>query len=232
MSYSSPAVGRVSVSAQQLLRRVVAMERTFAALVSHMDLSRRIPFELVKGTLWEVGDARLRKRVARVPIWFARRLWDRAVQGQVAALARDRPHLHRRVVLTTSRSARVRDVEVPGAAVIPIRDVLECPEGLAISAEILEARLTGVAAATEVGPIDLSLDGRQLRINGGDPLLFRTERQIAAIRRLVEAYRRGERLRVKEFAENGNPSRLFGTEKWARLSPFLKSRGGLWGFEP
>lgn len=231
LSYFSPAVGMVAVSPEKVLRRIVRIDQTFAALMSGMDLSRNVPAQLIEGTLWEVGDARLGRGAARVPVWFAPRLWDRAVQRQVLGAARDRPHVRHRVVLTSSRSARVRDVLVPGATVVPIRDVLERPEGLAISAQILSARVSGVALQTEVGPIVLSRDGRQLRINGGDPILFRAERQIAAMRRLVEAYRRGERLRVGEFTPESSPSQFFGGKKWGLLSPYVKTRFGLWGFE-
>ncbi len=231
LSYFSPAIGPVAVSSQQLLRRGVTMHQTFAALTSGIDLSRSVPSELVQGTLWELGDARLGRRAARVPIWFARRLWDRAVQQQVLEAARLRPHLRQRVVLTSSRSARVRDVVVPGAAVVSIRDVLERPESLAISEEILNATLSGVQPPTEVGPIALSADGRQLWIAGGDPILFHSERQIGAIRRLVEAHRLGKRLRVREFTLERSPSQFFGGKKWGLLSPYVKPRSGLWGFE-
>ena len=173
-----------------------------------MDLSRAVPVELVNGVLWELGDARLSRLAARVPAWFARRLWERAAQAEVLEFARRRPHLRQRVVLTSTRFARVRDFVLPGAAVVFIHDVLERPESLVISAEILSARLSGVAPSTEVGPIAVSADGRQLRINGGHPILFHSERQIGAIRRLVEAYRRGERLRVRDFTQDRSPSQF------------------------
>ncbi len=160
LSYFSSAGGLVTVPAEQLLRRAVSIDETLARLMSGIDVSRGRPTELIGGTLWEIGDARLCDRRARVPIWFVRRLWDRAVLQQVLDAGRRRPNPRYRALLTSSRSARVHDVVVPGAAVVSIRDVLEQPESLAISADILDARIRPAvspwrqrsARATQAGP--------------------------------------------------------------------------------
>ena len=186
---------------------------------------------MIQGLLWEIGDARLGRRLARVPIWFARRLWDRAVQRQVAETARARPHPRQRVIITSSRATRVRDITILGAIVVPLRDVLSRPESLAVDADILDARLSGISVQSDRGPVVLSADGTRLRINGGPVIAFKSPLQIAAIRRLVAAYQAGELVPVIELTEHGNPSRLFGAKKWAELSPYLKSTNGLWGFE-
>lgn len=233
LAYFSPSQGPVAVPPEQLLRRRVDMGRVLAAVTAELDLPRgRAPFELLDGLLWEIGDGRLGRRQARTPLWFARRLWDRSVQRRVAEAARARPHPRQRVILTSSRSARLRETAFLGTIVVALRDVLARPEGLAASSVILDARLGGVRALRHQGPVALSSDGRQLRINGGDPILFRSERQITAIRRLVEAYHAGERLRIAEITDARTLGVLFGGEKWKQLSRHLKSADGLWGFEP
>lgn len=122
-------------------------------------------------------------------------------------------------------------IEIPGVAVVALRDVLATPDDLAVSPDILDARLRGVPPVT-AGPLTLSPDRTKLSINGGDPILFRSEAQKEAIQKLVDAYHAGTRLRARELTHQPSLQTFFGKAKWARLSPFLKSEGGLWGFEP
>lgn len=232
LAYFSPAVGPVAVPGDRLMRRRVDMAATLAAVASGLGLPPGSPSSvLVDGLLWEIGEARLGRRPARVPLWFARRLSDPAVLRQVADAARARPHTRPRVVLTSARPARVRDAAVPGAVVVALRDVLAAPDDLAVSADILDARLGAVPARPDAGPVALSPDGRQLSINGGPPIPFKSADQIVAIRKLVDAYRRGERLRIGELTDHGSLARLFGGKKWALLKPHITSANGLWGFD-
>ncbi|GGG46423.1 hypothetical protein GCM10010964_37260 [Caldovatus sediminis] len=232
LAYFSPAVGPVAVPGERLVRRRVDMAAVLAAVASGLGLPRGRPSSvLVDGLLWEIGEARVGRRPARVPLWFARRLSDPAVQRQVADAARARPHTRPRVVLTSARPARVRDIAVPGAVVVALRDVLAAPDGLAVSPDILDARLSGVPPVA-AGPLVLSPDGTRLSINGGDPILFRSEAQKEAIGKLVDAFYAGTRLRARDLTHHHSLQTFFGKAKWTRLAPFLKSKGGLWGFEP
>lgn len=232
LAYFSPAVGLVPVPHDRLVRHKVDVEAVLAAMTARMDLPRaRAPHALVEGLLWEIGEVRLGRRPARVPLWFARRLVDPAVVQQVVGAARARPHNRLRVILTSARPSRVAEIEIPGAAVVALRDVLATPDDLAVSPDILDARLRGVPPVT-AGPLTLSPDRTKLSINGGDPILFRSEAQKEAIQKLVDAYHAGTRLRARELTHQPSLQTFFGKAKWARLSPFLKSEGGLWGFEP
>ncbi|MDI3307828.1 MAG: hypothetical protein QJR07_12070 [Acetobacteraceae bacterium] len=231
-AYFSPAVGLVPVPEEQLVRYRVDLTGMLDAVAEKLDRpSSRPAFPLVDGVLWEIGEVRLGRRPARVPLWFARRLGDPAVRGQVADAACARPHNRLRVVLTSTRRARLTDVIIPGAVVMALRDVLDAPERLAVSPDILDARLRGVPPVV-AGPRVLSPDGTKLSINGGDPILFRSEAQKDAIRKLVDAFYAGTRLRARDLTHHHSLQTFFGKAKWSRLAPFLKSDGGLWGFEP
>ncbi|TQF78663.1 hypothetical protein FK498_08690 [Elioraea sp. Yellowstone] len=232
VAYFSPAVGPVAVPRERLVRHRVDIDAVLNAVAEKLDRpSSRPAFPLVDGLLWELGDVRLGRRPARVPLWFARRLGDPAVRRQVADAARARPHNRLRVVLTSTRPARLTDVTIPGAVVVALRDVLDAPERLAVSPDILDARLRGAPADEDGRPLVLSPDGRQLRIHGHPPIAFKSDAQIAAIRKLVEAFHRGERLPIGELTDHGSLARLFGGKRWALLRPHINAVNHLWGFE-
>ena len=208
-----------------------------AAMTVDLDLPRgQAPFDPIPGLLWEIGDVRIGKRSARDPIWFARRLWDPAVQRKITEIARDRPHTRQRIILTSSGRDRMGDFAIGRTIIVPLHDVLARPDGLAVSVPILDARLGGVQATPDGAPLALSPDGRALVIRGGEPVRFRTAMQITVIRRLVEGYELGIRYRATDLLDlagsnAGSLRRLFGSDKWMRLAPDLKSSAGHWGFE-
>jgi hypothetical protein len=231
-AYFSPAVGLAPVPQERLVRYRVDAAVMLDAMAEGLDRpSNRAAFPLVNGVLWEIGEVRLGRRPVRVPLWFARRLGDPSVLRQVAEAARARPHNRLRVILTSARPSRAAEVEIRGATVVALRDVLAAPDGLAVSPDILEARLRGVPPVT-AGPLVLSPDGTKLSINGGDPIHFRSDAQREVIKQLVDAFYAGTRLRARELTHQPSLQTFFGKAKWARLSPFLKTDGGLWGFEP
>jgi hypothetical protein len=231
-AYFSPAVGLAPVPQERLVRYRVDAAVMLDAVAEGLDRpSNRAAFPLVDGVLWEIGEVRLGRRPVRVPLWFARRLGDPSVLRQVAEAVRARPHNRLRVILTSARPSRAAEVEIRGATVVALRDVLAAPDGLAVSPDILEARLRGVPPVT-AGPLVLSPDGTKLSINGGDPIHFRSDAQREVIKQLVDAFYAGTRLRARELTHQPSLQTFFGKAKWARLSPFLKTDGGLWGFEP
>lgn len=231
-TYFSPAVGLAPVPQERLVRYRVDAAVMLDAMAEGLDRpSNRVAFPLVNGVLWEIGEVRLGRRPVRVPLWFARRLTDPVVLRQVTDAARARPHNRLRVILTSARPSRAAEVEIRGATVVALRDVLATPDTLAVSPDILDARLAGVPVRSDAGPIALSPDHRQLRINGGPPISFKSDAQMAAIRKLVDAHRQGERLRISELTDHGSLARLFGAKKWALLRPHISSIDGLWGFD-
>ena len=233
LSAFSPTAGPVLVPIDQLLRRRVAIAAVLAKLVAGLDLPARWqPTELVDGLAWELGEVRLGKGPQRNSLWFARRLSDREVQKQVKAALLARPHPRLRVLLTSSRGERLDDLELPGTSVVPVRDVLTAPDTLAVSGDILAARISGIPTCDSGRPVALSPDGRTLTINGSEVLTFTAPGHVAAIRSLVTAFNEGRGLTVGEITHLGSPDRLFGAKRWKALSPYLKSQGGLWRLVP
>ncbi len=232
LCYFDPASGPVAVPTERLTRFGLDVPAVLAAMTAYLDLPQGQPaMPLINGLLWELGNARIGRRPL-VPVWFARRLWDSTVRQQVAGVLLARPHPRQRVILTSTWPDRLASAVFPGTAVIAVLDVLHSADALAVDVDIVDARLGGVPLPQEAGPITLSLDGRQLRINGGEPIVFRSDRQIDAISRLVSAYHAGKRLRIREITDARTLNILFGGAKWKLLSPNLKSADGLWGLEP
>lgn len=229
LAYFSPSGGLIAVPAARLTRHRVEISNTLAAIGADLALpSARTPRPLIEGLLWEMGDARLGKRAVRVQIWFARRLWHAGVRAQVSAALQARPYPRDVIILCSSRAARLREVTLPGTILVPIRDVLAADDNLAVSGEILDARMRGVAVAVSPAEVDLSPDGTQLRIGGGEPIFFRSDDQIATIRKLVQAYHAGTGVPIGELTHHGSLRRLFGGEKWALLQPHVKAVNRLW----
>ena len=231
--YFSPAVGWVAVPNARLKLYRVDVGAVLRMLAAHLNLPRGwSPEPVGAGAVWELGEARIGNRTLRIPIWFARRAFDAANWRGVASAARDRPHVRQRVILTSTRSTRLLQWPIDGHLVVSLTDILVARDVFAIDPKILDARLGGVAPVANDRPIVLSPDGRQLVINGGEPIPFRSSGQIAAIRKLVAAYDADKRLRASEISEHGSLERFFGAKKWKQLEPYLITRSGFWRFEP
>jgi hypothetical protein len=232
LAYFSPAVGPVRVPDERLARHVVDIPAALRTFMAEMDLRRGWqPHALIDDVLWEVGDVRLEKRPARLPIWFARRLFDPAIVREVIDAATARPHSVQRVILTSTRTSRLGSVAVPGAAVVALADVRASFTGLSVSPAILGARLRGVPAPAQ-GPLVLSDDGTLLTINGSVQISFKSEAMITAIRRLVSAFQNNKRVPIRDLTDHGSLARLFGGKRWALLQPYINSVKRILGFQP
>jgi hypothetical protein len=230
--YFSPAMGWTAVPSERLKMFRVDVESALRQIAALLELPRGwSPTTLVPGLLWELGEARIGRRTQRVPLWFARRAFNPGSWREVTAMAEARPHIRQRVILTSTRHSRLPQPGIGGYVTVSLRDVLAAPTALELDPNILDARLGGRPAEDIARPIVLSADGTQLVINGGEPILFRSRNQIDAIRRLVDAYYAGKRLRAADLTDRSLQT-LFGHKKWALLSPRLKTANGLWGFEP
>jgi len=147
-----------------------------------------------------------------------------------------RPAPRLRVILSSTPSHRFPDETIAGHLLVAVRDVIDFASGLAINPDILAARLDGSLAPDIGEALYLSPDGKQLVINGTVTIRFRSDHHIAIIRKLVTGFREGKRSTARELLDNAQSSsdtlrQAFGTKKWARINPYLKSRNGLWGFE-
>jgi hypothetical protein len=192
---------------------------------------RSAPMTLADNTLWELGTAFLDRRGAATPVWFARRLATPEGRSQLQAAMTARPHPETIVVLSSARAERLKDITVPGVVTVAWRDVLSSPDSLAVDRALLGGRLRGVPDPLPAGPLSLSPDGKTLMICGRR-FEFKSRPQIAAIGKLVAAYQAGVRVQVRDLTDHESPRRLFGEDRWAVLSPFIKSRrDGWWGFD-
>jgi hypothetical protein len=232
LTYFSQTSGPVAVPQERLVLYQVHMPSMLAIVGTSIGIPRiRRPMEIVQGKVWELGEARWGRPPIGVPVWFARRLWDPNCHQALQAIIRSRPHLQQRVVLTSTCPERLGGFTLAGAIVVSVLDVRATAASIAVNPEIMKARLSSVPSTTEAGPLALSSDGRELRIKGGPPIAFRSERQINAIRLLVRAHLDNERLPVSKLTDLGSLNRLFGMAKWKLLSPHLKSVARMWKFE-
>ncbi|MFO0991608.1 MAG: hypothetical protein U1E67_06725 [Hyphomicrobiales bacterium] len=237
LGYFSPTAGWVAVPEEQMRRFRVDYPAVISRLMLQAELSSRHgPVALVPDLLWEIGDVRLGRRAQLVSIWFGRRLHDPSVWRQVGNAAKSRPASRLRILLTSTPAHRVPEDSLPGNLVVGVRDVIDFNAGLCIHPDILAARLDGSRLPNVDAAVDLSPDARTLTINGTIVIYFKSDIHIAIIRKLVAGHKDGKRFTVRDLLAAGRSGstglrRAFGAKKWAELSPYLKSRNGLWGFE-
>lgn len=236
--YFSPSAGWIDVPKERLALFRVNHPVLLASLLVQIDVaSRSGATALIPEVLWEIGDARIGRRRQRVPIWFARRLSDRGIWEQVAEAARRRPTTQIRVLLTSTPASRLPEPTLPGHVIVPVRDVLGCAAGLAINPDILAALVDGAPPADVHERVHVSPSGQQLVINGNVTINFKSDIQIAIVRKLVQDFKDGKRFGARELLDHAQSSaktlrQAFGAQRWAELEPHLKSDNGLWGFEP
>jgi hypothetical protein len=195
------------------------------------------PAELVPGQAWDIGDLWI-TRQRKVPVLFARRLHlDEIAEDLRGALAK-RISRSGGIILTSSRQP-LATVAWPGShQVMPICEALANDGStFGIDVNLVRSPYLGVLRTDQhAAPLRLSPDGRTLVINGSDTVDFKSDAQVAIIRRLVDGFHAGERFRAIELLSNaksgvGSLRRAFGTKKWAMLGKHLKSQDGLWGFD-
>lgn len=236
--YFSSSSGWVTVPADRLGVFRVNFANLFKHALQRLDLpAHATPTQLLPDVLWEIGDARIGRRRQRVPIWFARRLSDRAVWAQVAEAARRRPTMQIRLLLTCTAASQLPELVLPGHVIVSVGDASEFGTGLTINPDILAAILDGPPPADIHERVHLSASGQQLVINGNVTINFKSAIQITIARRLVQGFKDGKRFSARELLDHTQSSaktlrQAFGTQRWAELETYLKSQNGLWGFEP
>ena len=235
--YFSPNAGWVKVGPEETSFYHLNLPVLISRLTVQLNVAgRNGAISLIPDLLWEIGDLRLGRRGERVPVWFARRLSDKAVADQIAAAAKARPALRTRILLTTTPTIHLKLPSASGQLVVDFRDVVDFEDGLAVHPDILAARLDGSHRPDPAEPLYLSPDGKQLIILGGDPISFKSDIQIKILQTLVEGFKANKRYSAEELLSDAGSGvttlrRAFGNTKWALLSPYLKSSNGLWGFE-
>lgn len=235
--YYNPAAVWVTVPPERLTMFGVNMAVLLAHIVKDLDVSGGTGSKsLVDDVLWELGDAKIRNRRQRLPIWFARRLSDRDCWQKVEDLTKRRPHETIRVIVTSTPHQRLFSDALAGHLIVNLADVITGDFGLAIRPEILVARLDGAPVVDVNTPLWLSPDGQQLIFHGRVKMDFKSVPQKRIIATLVQGFYDGKRFRLGELLSSDStaPKRLadvFGNKRWAELAPYLKSANGLWGFE-
>jgi hypothetical protein len=141
-SYFSPTAGLTAVPADRLVLYRVQYAVAFRMITARLRVVAATPsVELIRESIWELGDARLGNGKQHVPIWFARRLWDPVKRKVLETELQARPHIRTRVILTSTSPARIPAMTFFSALIVPILDVMTLPDDIRVDPEILAARL-------------------------------------------------------------------------------------------
>ena len=144
------------------------------------------PSQLIDGIVWDVGTIRLAGAKAPVPVWFARRLGDPAVWARIERLIERRPPEEVRVILTSTRGDRIPATSQRRNHFISVADVAKSPGTLAISPQVLGARVFPGQVQHRY-PIDHSEDCGFVWLRG-ETLAFGGDKQRQLLQLLFAAY--------------------------------------------
>lgn len=158
------------------------------------------PRTLVEGCLLDLGVIRLAGTENPLQVWFARCLGNPGVWQKVAGFIERRPPVGPRIILTSTRGERIPPSPNRRDVIVAVSDVLAGHGSLAISPEILSARVfPGQVQRRE--PIDHSEDFGTVWLRGKS-ISFGGDKQREALRQLFTAYWKGSpRLRTAVVLE-------------------------------
>lgn len=233
----SDLTGRwIRVDPSEITAYGVDFPRAIAGMLVQFDRAGSPPQELIDGHLIDLGVIRMAGTENPVPVWFARCLGSNDISQKVFALMERRPSAGLRVIFTSTSGDRIPVSPNKRDVIVAVSDVFAGPGSLAISPQILSARLfPGQVQRRE--PIDHSHDYGIVWLRG-KPIRFRGDRQRQALRQLFDAYWRGSpRLRtavVLEEAGYGGKVNTFAKAfgKGGDWSLFIKYAGGDCWIEP
>lgn len=144
------------------------------------------PTPLIPDLVWDVGAIKLTGAKSPVSVWFARRLSDPGVWGNLDALFERRPPDEVRVVLTSTSGERIPITANRRNVVVSVADVVGSPGKLAISPQALGARVFPGQVQRRF-PIDHSEDCG-IVWHRGETLTFGGDKQRQLLQRLFAAY--------------------------------------------
>lgn len=179
-------------------RWIVLNERAIAAY--RVDYQRALaamlmPFErqgpsapqpLIKDQLWDLGTIKLASAKAPVPIWFGRRLGNPSTWSQMIGLIERRPVAEKRIILTSTRGDRILPAPNTRHVIVSVADVLNDQGKLAISSQVLGARMFPEEVQRRL-PIDHSEDCGIVWLKG-ETLMFRGDKQRLLLKQLFDEY--------------------------------------------
>ena len=144
------------------------------------------PTSLVTDLVWEVGTIKLAGAKAPVPVWFARRLGDPGGWAQLEALIGRKPPQEIRIILTSTPGERIPATAQKRNHIINVADVAGDPAKLAISPQVLGARVFPGQVQRRF-PIDHSDDYGIVWLRG-KTLTFGSDKQRQLLGLLFDAY--------------------------------------------
>jgi hypothetical protein len=179
----------------------VDFERTIASMLVQFDRGGSPqPKTLVEGYLLDLGAIRLAGADKPVPVWFARCLGTPEVWQKIAGYMERRPAVGPRLILTSTRGERISPSLKRRDVIVAVSDVFAGPGSLAISPEILDARVFP-AQMQRRHPIDHSEDYGIVWLKEKQ-IAFRGDKKCEALRQLFTAYWSGSpRLRTAAVLE-------------------------------
>lgn len=144
------------------------------------------PTSLVTDLVWEVGTIKLAGAKAPVPVWFARRLGDPGGWAQLEALIGRKPPQEIRIILTSTPGERIPETAQKRNHIINVADAAGDPAKLAISPQVLGARVFPGQAQRRF-PIDHSANYGIVWLRG-ETLTFGSDKQQQLLGLLFDAY--------------------------------------------
>lgn len=182
------SVGRwIQVDEQEIAAYRVDFGRALAKmLVSFERLGPSAPQPLIKDQLWDLGTIKLAGAKTPVPIWFARRLRDPSTWSQMVGLIERRPVAEKRIILTSTGGDRILPAPNTRHVIVSVADVLNDQGKLAISPQVLGARMFPEEVQRRF-PIDHSEDCGIVWLKG-ETLTFRGDKQRLLLKQLFDEY--------------------------------------------
>ena len=150
------------------------------------------PTPLIADLVWDAGTIKLAGAKAPAPVWFARRLGDPAVWTNFEALFARRPPEEVRIILTSTPAERIPETAQKRNYMINVADIAGDPAKLAISPQILGARVFPEQVQRRF-PIDHSEDCGIVWLRG-EAIKFGGDKQRQLLRQLFESHELGTRV--------------------------------------
>jgi hypothetical protein len=207
----------IKVDEAEITAYGVDFPRAVAGMLVQFDRAGSPPPQaLVEGHLLDLGVIRLAGAEKPVPVWLGRCLGNLDVWQKVAGFMERRPPVETRIILTSTRGERIPPSPNRRDVIVAVSDVIAGPCSLAISPEILSARVfPGQVQRRE--PIDHSEHFGIVWLRGKS-IPFGGDKQREALRQLFTAYWNGApRLRTAVVLEEAGFS--------AKVNSFPKAFG-------
>jgi hypothetical protein len=231
--YFSESAGWVPVDNEKLETLDVDVPALCQVLTRRLSLPSKAFTAIVRDHLWDLGSTYLGHRPTPTPILFGRWLSDPQVWAQIELALKNRPSTHRRLLITSTDSARLPS-QPDKCVVVSVADVVDAGVSLEIDPDVLNLRLAGVPVLDKAEPLTITGEGREVRFLG-QIYRFKGDKQRLVICLLHARLRKGD-LRVSsaeiaaelELAPTTRVRDLFKHhEAWGRL---LDQKAGMCGF--